>query len=122
MTGIMRQMEEMEQKEKRLSRLVLAQLSLVRRQGAGMETRTWVRNVDFATHAMLGATRGTGQKLRGEGDGAGSEKHENKRKKEAKHTPLRVASKAKAMRRLWRRGNVPYPRKVTRPKSSSMKK
>ena len=34
----------------------------------------------------------------------------------------RVASKAKAKRRLWRRESVPCPRKATRPKSSSMKK
>ena len=34
----------------------------------------------------------------------------------------RVASKAKAKRRLWRRESVPCPRKPTRPKSSSMKK
>ena len=33
----------------------------------------------------------------------------------------RVASKAKAKRRLWRRESVPCPRKATRPKSSSMK-
>ena len=31
----------------------------------------------------------------------------------------RVASKAKARRRLWRRGSVPCPRKTTRPKSSN---
>jgi hypothetical protein len=34
----------------------------------------------------------------------------------------RVASKAKAKRRLWRRESIPHPRKATRPKSSSMKK
>jgi hypothetical protein len=37
-------------------------------------------------------------------------------------TSHRVASKAKAKRRLWRRGSVPCPRKLSRPKSSSMKK
>ena len=34
----------------------------------------------------------------------------------------RVASKAKAKRRLWRRESVPCPRKATRPKSNRMKK
>ena len=34
----------------------------------------------------------------------------------------RVASKAKAKWKLWRRESVPCPRKATRPKSSSMKK
>jgi hypothetical protein len=34
----------------------------------------------------------------------------------------RVVSKAKAKRRLWRRGSVPRPRKTTRQKSSSKKK
>ena len=43
-----------------------------------METRKWVRNVGFATTAMLEARRA-------EGGGAGGEKLENKRKKEAKH-------------------------------------
>ncbi len=51
-TVIMRQIEEMG-KRRRLSRLVLVQLSL--RAGSGMETRKWVRNVGLATRVMLGA-------------------------------------------------------------------
>jgi hypothetical protein len=33
----------------------------------------------------------------------------------------KVATKANAKRRLWRRESVPHPRKTTRPKISNMK-
>jgi hypothetical protein len=43
------------------------------------------------------------------------------RQRKRPRTSRRVASKAKAKGRLWRRESVPCPRKATRPKSSSMK-
>ncbi len=53
MTAIMRQIEEMEQKGRKLSMLVLASFSL--RARSSMETTKCVRNVGLATRAMLGA-------------------------------------------------------------------
>ena len=86
-----------------------------------METRKWVRNVGFATRAMLGAREQDRDCVEREVSGAGVENLENKEKKEVKSTS-RVASEAKSKRGMWRRGIVPYPRKATRPKSRSMEK
>jgi hypothetical protein len=84
-----------------------------------LETSKWVRNVGFATRAMLGAREQDRRCAESEvGRGARSLKT-----REAKRpSTSRVASKAKAKRKLWRRESVPGPRKPTRPKSSSMKK
>jgi hypothetical protein len=69
-------------KRRKLSRLVLAQLSI--RAGAGVETRKWVTNVGFTTRAMLGA-REQGRGCAEKEVGRGARSLENKRKKEAKH-------------------------------------
>jgi len=84
-----------------------------------METRKWVRNVGFARHAMLGAReqdRGCAERE------VGRVARSLKTRERKRPGTSRVASKAKPKRMLWRRGSVHYPRKTTRPKSSSMKK
>jgi hypothetical protein len=84
-----------------------------------METRKWVRNVGFATRALLGAReQDKGCAEREVGQGVRSLKTRERKRP----STSRVASKAKAKRRRWRRGSVPCPRKLSRPKSSSMKK
>jgi hypothetical protein len=83
-----------------------------------MKTRKWVRNVSFATSAMLGAReQDRGCAEREVGRGARSLKTRERKRS----STSRVVLKAKAKTRLWRRESVPYPRKATRPKSSSMK-
>jgi hypothetical protein len=75
--------------------------------------------VGLAKPAMLGAReqdRGCAEREVGRG-ARGSKTRERKGP-----SASRVASKAKAKRRLWKRERVPHPRKGTRPKSSSMKK
>ena len=87
---------------------------------SGMEMRKWVRNVGFATRAMLGAReqdKGCAEKEGGRDDSVRSLKTRDRKRPNTS----RGAQKAKAKRRLWRRESVPYPRKETRPKSSSMK-
>ena len=103
-------------KKRRLSRLVLAQLSL--RAGSGMETRKWVRNVGFATRAMLGGARKQDRVCAVRE--VGREARSLKRRERKIPSTSRVASKAKAKRRLWRLESVPRPRKATRSKSSRM--
>ena len=53
---------------------------------------------------------------------AGRETRSLKGRERKRPSTSSVASKAKAKRRLWRRESVPYSRKTTRPKSSSMNK
>ena len=79
MTAIMRQIEVMEQKEKAAKAgPCITQLE----GGHGNERVGEKRRFRDACDA---GGQGTGQGLRGEGGGAGGEKLENKRKKEAKH-------------------------------------
>ncbi len=81
MTAIMRQIEEMEQKEK----AVKAGPGFTQREGRighGNENVGEKRRLRDACDA---GGEGTGQGLRGEGGEAGGEKLENKRKKEATH-------------------------------------
>jgi hypothetical protein len=119
MTAIMRQIEEMEHKEKAVKAgPCFTQLAKLR-AGSGMETRKWVGSVGFATSAMLGAReQDRGCAEREVGRGARSLKTRERRRPSTR----RAASTAKAKRTLWRRESVPCPRKATRPKSSSMKK
>jgi hypothetical protein len=84
-----------------------------------METRKWVRNVDFATRAMLGARQqDRGCAVRE----VGRETRSLKGRERKRQSTSSEASKAKAKRRLWRRESVPRPRKAARQKRSSMKK
>jgi hypothetical protein len=84
MTAIMRQIEEMEQKEK----AVEAGPCFTQLEGSVGNVNEKVgekRRFREAGDVMAGEE--TGQGLRGEGGAAGGEKLENKRKKEAKHKP-----------------------------------
>ncbi len=84
-----------------------------------METRKWVRNVGFATRAMLGAReQHRACSEREVGRGARSFKTRERKRP----STSRVALKAKAKRRLWRSESLPCPRMATRHKRSSMKK
>jgi hypothetical protein len=115
MTAIMRQMEEMEQKEK----AVKAGPCFTQFEGSVGRGNEKVGEKRRFRDACAAGGEGTGQGLRGEGGEAGREKLENKRKRPG---TSRMPSKAKAKRRLWRRESVPRPRKTTSPKSSSMRK
>jgi hypothetical protein len=84
-----------------------------------METRRWVRNVGFATRAMLGARQ---QDMPCAVREVGRETRSLKRRERKRPSTCSVASKAKAKRRLWRRGSVPRPKTTTRPNSRSMEK
>jgi hypothetical protein len=85
-----------------------------------METRKWVRNVGLATRAMLGARQqDRGCAEREVGRGARSLKT---RERKRPLSTSRVAPKAKAKTKLWRRESVPYPRKPTRHKRRRLKK
>ena len=81
MTAIMRQIEEMEQKEKAV-KAGPCFTQLEGRVGHGHEQVGEKRRLRDACDA---GGEETGQGLRGEGGGAGGEKLENKIKKEAKH-------------------------------------
>jgi hypothetical protein len=97
MTAIMRrQSEEREQSEKAV-KAGPCQAQLEGRVGRGNEKVCGKRRFRDACDA---GGEGTGQGLRGEGGGAGGERLENKRQK--RPSTSRVASKAKAKRRLWR--------------------
>ena len=82
MTAIMRQIDEMEQKEEAV-KAGPCFTQLEARVGHGNEKVGEKRRSRDACDA---GGEGPGQGLRGEGGGAGGEKLENKRKKEAKHT------------------------------------
>ena len=81
MTAIMRQMEEMEQKEK----AVKAGPCFTQFEGSVGRGNEKVGEKRRFRDACAAGGEGTGQGLRGEGVGAGGEMLENKRKKEAKH-------------------------------------
>ena len=81
MTANLRQIEEMEQKEKAVEAgPCFTQLE----DSVGNVNQTGGEKRRFRDACDAGG-EGTGQALRGEGGGAGGEKLENKRKKEAKH-------------------------------------
>jgi hypothetical protein len=82
MTAIMRQIEEMEQKEK----AVQPGPCFTQLEGSVGRGNEKVGEKRRSRDACDAGGEGTGQGLRGEGGGAGGEKLENKRKKEAKHT------------------------------------
>ena len=106
MTAIMRQIEEMEQKEKDV-KAGPCFTQLEGRVGHGNEKVGEKRRFRDACDA---GGEGTGQGLRGEGGGAGSEKFENKRKKEAKHKQGSFQGKGKGCGEEKVRGSQRGPR------------
>ena len=120
MTAIMRQIEEMEQKEKAVQPGPCF-TQLEGSVGRGNEKVGEKRRSRDACDAgpLLGA-RGQDRVCAEREVGRGARSLKTRERKGP--STRRVASKAKAKRRLWRRESVPHPRKTTRPKSSSMKK
>jgi hypothetical protein len=102
MTAIMRHIEEMEQKENAVKAAVKAGPCFTQVEG-----RVGHGNEKVGEKCRLRDACDAG----GEGTGQGQ-----------RPSTSRVASKAKAKRRLWRRESVPRPRKPTWHKSSIMKK
>ncbi len=92
MTAIMRQIEEMEQTEKAVKAGPCSP-QLEGSVGNVNEKVGETRRFHEACDAVAGEAAGQG--LRGEGGGAGGEKLENKRMKEAKHTQSSVLGKGK---------------------------
>jgi hypothetical protein len=88
-------------------RLVLGQLGL--RAGLlGMGVRKWVRNVAFATHAILGGAR---RQKRGRSvTEVGREARRSKTRGRKKPNTSRKGFTARGKRRLWRRESVICPR------------
>jgi hypothetical protein len=116
MTAIVRQIEETEQTEKAV-KAGPCSTQLEGRVGRGNEKVGEKRRFHEACDAGA-RQQGRGCAERETGRGARSlTTRERKRP-----TTSRAASKARARRRVWRRESVPYSRKTTSPKSSSMKK
>jgi hypothetical protein len=77
-----------------------------------MTVRKWVRNVAFATHAILGGARRQkkGRAVREVGREARSSKTRGRKRP----TTSRNGFKARGKRRLWRRESVFCPREPAR--------
>jgi hypothetical protein len=73
-----------------------------------MEVGKWVRNVAFATHAILGWAR------RQERGRAVREARSSKTRSRKRPNTSRKGFKARGKRRLWRRESVLWPREPAR--------
>jgi hypothetical protein len=121
MMVIIRQNEEMEQKE---TALKAAPRSTQLEGRVGMEMRKWVRNVAFATCAILGGARQCqhrGRTVRKVGWARGEPRSSGTRGTKRPCT-IRGALKAKGKRRLWtvRSESVSCPKQTAKQGSSSV--
>ena len=113
---IMRQIEEMEQKEKAVK---AATWSTQLEARVGVEMRKLVKNVAFAKRAILGRARQCQYRDREVGE-VGREARNSLTRRRKRPSTIGVVLKAKGKRRLWRSESVPCPKQTTEQGSSSV--